>query len=106
MVFATHGDALFTFAEPAETMPAFLSKTVRTTAFQTLTCCQENLKVGATEGGVQVPAQVLGSKAVMLACLTLGLQLPFDIHLPVHPLGTLCASQGLPAPFELFHTSA
>ena len=30
-------------------------------------------------------AQVLGSKAVMLACLTLGLQLPFHIHLPVRP---------------------
>ena len=32
VVFATHGDALFTFAESAATMPAFLSKTVRTAA--------------------------------------------------------------------------
>ena len=38
---------------------------------------------GKLKGDASACAQVLGSKAVMLACLTLGLQLPFDIHLPV-----------------------
>ena len=36
--------------------------------------------------------QVLGSKATMCACLALGLQVPFSIHLPVRSV--LCASCG------------
>lgn len=34
--------------------------------------------------------QVLGSKAIICACLALGLQVPFSVHLPVRSI--LCAS--------------
>jgi hypothetical protein len=33
--------------------------------------------------GACARVQVLGSKAIMLASFALGLQLPFDVHLPV-----------------------